>query len=265
MSKDDCAWADLEAKLGYHFKDSCLLKQALTHRSHSSLHNECFEFLGDSLLNAVISHLLFNLYPDANEGELSRTRASLVCEDSLAQVARELDLGRFINMGSGEVRLGGRNRSSFLADTLEALLALIYIESGFEALYQVIQRLFIERAKQYDKYTFRKDAKTTLQEWLQAHRMPLPVYNVEETKGPEHAKEFFVSCSLSDSLQITKAWGNTRRCAEQKAAGDMLGQLGIFDFSSPQDHTHCSKETSDHTHCPKKTSDQKKNDPVHHE
>jgi ribonuclease-3 len=226
-------YRELESLLGYTFSQPALLEKALTHRSYSTCHNECFEFLGDSLLSAVVSHLLFNLYPDANEGDLSRMRSMLVCEASLAEIATELNLSQFIRMGLGEMRLGGQLRPSTQADALEAVLAVIYIESNFETLYQVIQRLFLTKAKNIS-IDEAKDAKTALQEWLQGQKLSLPVYSVVETSGPEHAKQFLVSCELENEKYAQQAWGSTRRCAEQIAAAKVLQQLGVAGFSVPK-------------------------------
>jgi len=216
----------LAKALGYTFDDPDLLKQALTHCSAGSRNNERLEFLGDALLGCVIAAELFDRYPKAREGELSRLRASLVRRESLADLAQVLEIGRYLKLGTGERKSGGHNRNSILADALEAVFGAIYLDGGFTACRQSILGLFSDRlAAAADPETL-KDAKTRLQEHLQSRQMALPEYTVIEVSGEAHAQSFQVQCVLGDS-QIAPTLGSarSRRQAEQKAAGKMLEQL----------------------------------------
>jgi len=215
----------LEKTLGYAFKQPELLQQALTHRSHSSPHNERLEFLGDSVLNCAIATQLYQRFAAIKEGDLSRLRASLVRQETLAEVAVELALGDFLRLGEGELKSGGFRRPSILADALEAIIGAVYLDAGFVVAHQFIERLYQTRIEQIDPRDAGKDAKTALQELLQARRLPVPQYSLLATRGEAHAQEFEVSCTVpSIELQV-KGSGASRRSAEQQAAQAALDQL----------------------------------------
>jgi ribonuclease-3 len=208
----------LQKRLGYTFKDAALLQQALTHRSHSSLHNERLEFLGDSILNCVVASLLFDRYTKIDEGDLSRVRANLVKQQSLYEIAQRLELSQFLRLGEGELKSGGFRRPSILADTLEALFGAIFLDSGFDAARNVIRSLYIPILDTVDPRTLGKDAKTLLQEFLQGKKIALPQYNVVATHGAAHNQEFEVEC-LVPKLDIhVFGTGGSRRAGEQAAA-----------------------------------------------
>jgi ribonuclease-3 len=210
--------ARLEKALGYQFSQPELLRQALTHRSHSSPHNERLEFLGDSVLSCVVATLLYRQFGKLKEGELSRLRASLVRQESLADIALELALGDYLLLGEGELKSGGFRRPSILADTLEAVFGAIYLEAGFETAQRIIEQLYQDRIGLLDPSDAGKDPKTALQEWLQARRLPTPHYSLATTRGEAHAQEFEVLCEIpSANLKISGS-GNSRRNAEQQAA-----------------------------------------------
>jgi RNAse III (EC 3.1.26.3) len=175
--------AALEQRLGYRFKQAALLEQAVTHRSHGAVHNERLEFLGDAVLNCTIAQLLFQKYARLNEGDLSRLRANLVKQQSLAEIAEGMDLSSFLRLGEGERKSGGFRRPSILADTMEAIFGAILVDGGFEAAREAIAHLFEPVLKHVDPKTLGKDSKTLLQEYLQGKRLPLPVYTVVETRG----------------------------------------------------------------------------------
>lgn len=216
----------LSQKLGYAFRDSALLSRALTHRSASASNYERLEFLGDGLLNFVVGEALFRVRPQAEEGDLSRLRASLVCEDSLAAVAEKIQLGEELVLGAGELKSGGFRRHSILADTLEALLGAVYLDGGFDAARDACLRLFAEPLAQLPDAALLKDAKTRLQEYLQGRGRPLPLYEVQSAEGPAHRQSFTVLCRLADSPESTEGRAASRRGAEQDAAEKMLGALG---------------------------------------
>ncbi|MFL9877293.1 ribonuclease III [Herbaspirillum rhizosphaerae] len=208
----------LQNRLGHTFKDATLLQQALTHRSHSSLHNERLEFLGDSILNCVVASLLFDRYSKIDEGDLSRLRANLVKQQSLYEIAQRLDLSQFLRLGEGELKSGGFRRPSILADTLEALFGAIFLDAGFNAARDVIRSLYIPILDTVDPKTLGKDAKTLLQEYLQGKKIPLPQYNVVATHGAAHNQEFEIEC-LVPKLEIQVfGTGGSRRAGEQAAA-----------------------------------------------
>ncbi|SBT04326.1 RNase III [Candidatus Accumulibacter aalborgensis] len=215
----------LEQGLGYQFRDRALLQTALTHRSHSSPHNERLEFLGDAILNAVIAHRLFERFPLLPEGDLSRLRAHLVRQDSLHQQALALSLGNFLRLGDGEQRSGGQQRPSILADTLEALFGALWLDAGFAAAAEVITRLYEGMLNQLVPGQGTKDAKTRLQEYLQGRRLALPQYALAGTEGEAHAQQFTVACVI-DILHVrTEGCGGSRRAAEQMAAERALETL----------------------------------------
>lgn len=205
-------------KLGYRFKRQELLHQALTHRSFGTPHNERLEFLGDSVLNCVIATELYRRFPRLPEGDLSRARAQLVKQDTLHEVAQTLRLGEYIQLGEGELRSGGHRRPSILADAVEAIIGAIYLDKDFTTAADVVARLYQTLLEAIDPRTLGKDAKTRLQEYLQAHKKPLPIYSVIEVSGEAHAQQFVVDCLLeADDLRVTGA-GSSRRQAEQEAA-----------------------------------------------
>jgi ribonuclease-3 len=208
----------LSLKLDYSFKNEALLGEALTHRSAAAINNERLEFLGDGILNFIIAASLFELYPDINEGDLSRLRASLVNRDSLADIAKSLDLGQYIHLGSGELKSGGRRRDSILADAVEAILGAVYLDSGFDNCRALILRLYQDKLRNIPDIEELKDPKTRLQELLQSRQYPLPVYSVLEVSGKAHNQLFKVECSIEDLGCTTTAQGKSRRKAEQEAA-----------------------------------------------
>ena len=215
----------LEQALGHPFSDSSLLQTALTHRSHSSPHNERLEFLGDSILNGVIARQLFDRFPDVPEGDLSRLRANLVRQDSLHQLALSLSLGKYLRLGEGELKSGGSQRPSILADALEALFGAIWLDAGFDAASAVIGRLYGDMLGAIVPGQPMKDAKTRLQEYLQGKRLPLPKYSLTATEGEAHAQLFRIACEI-DALKIrTEGSGGSRRAAEQMAAERALERL----------------------------------------
>jgi len=210
--------AALEERLHYTFKSGELLQQAVTHRSHGSVHNERLEFLGDSVLNCVVAQLLYLKYARLDEGDLSRLRANLVKQQSLSEIAERMGLSDFLRLGEGEMKSGGFRRPSILADTMEAVFGAVFVDGGFEGARDVISRLFEPVLKVVDPKTLGKDSKTLLQEYLQAKRLPLPVYTVVETRGAAHNQEFEVECSIPKLDVGVRGNGRSRRGAEQSAA-----------------------------------------------
>jgi ribonuclease-3 len=208
--------------IDYRFKDPRLLEQALTHRSLGARNYERLEFLGDSVISLVVSSRLFERYPDAVEGDLSRMRARLVRGVSLSEIASGIGLGKQINLGEGELKSGGFRRTSILADAFEALLGAVFIDGGYDACRRVITVLFDPLIDSLPDAEELKDAKTRLQEWLQARGRPLPRYELKGEEGADHAKKFHVSCELEDDGTLMEASGSSRRKAEQGAAGLML-------------------------------------------
>jgi len=215
----------LQRKLGHVFADSSLLAQALTHRSFGQPNNERFEFLGDSVLNCAMAMMLFKRFPGLREGELSRVRSAMVCQSALARVAADLDIGSCLRMGEGELRSGGFRRPSILADALEALIAAVCLDAGFEAAHALVGRLFEPLLADVDPAASGKDAKTALQEWLQSHRIALPTYTMIRVLGEAHAQEFEVSCEVPKFSLRAFGRGSSRRAAEQQSAALMLEQL----------------------------------------
>jgi ribonuclease III len=209
-------------KIGYHFKDSELLTMAMTHRSFSAVNNERVEFLGDSLLNMIIAEALYLRFPDVDEGDLSRIRSLLVSGKTLATVAVEFELGRFLRLGAGEKNSGGQRRASTLADAVEALIGAIYLESGFEVCRERVLAWFAPRLAALNPEVSHKDPKTRLQEFLQGRKQPLPDYQLVETAGADHQQTFIVSCSISLLKSPVSASGSSRRKAEQAAAEKVL-------------------------------------------
>ena len=215
----------LSEKLGYSFHHTERLQRALTHRSFSSEHNERLEFLGDSILDCVISRYLFDSFPHLSEGELSRLRSSLVREETLATLARRLGLGECLQLGEGELRSGGRERASTLADALEAVFGAVFMDGGFEDAGKAILGLYVPYLGEIDIATLGKDPKTLLQEYLQGKKIPLPVYNVIATHGEAHAQSFQVECAIPALKMVTQGTGTSRRSAEQQAAEAAYRQL----------------------------------------
>ncbi len=209
----------------YHFNNADLLQQALTHRSVGRSNYERLEFLGDSILNMVVSTRLFELFPLAPEGDLSRMRARIVRGKTLSEIAVQLDLGRHLNLGEGEMKSGGFRRSSILADAVESILGAIYLDGGYDACRKVIEDLCDPLINDLPPAEELKDAKTRLQEWLQARARPLPAYTLLREEGADHAKRFHVQCGLGDGEARTVATGGSRRKAEQMAADELLKLL----------------------------------------
>jgi ribonuclease-3 len=208
----------LENALGYHFVRPELLQQALTHRSFGSPHNERLEFLGDSVLNCVIASVLFDKFSSLREGDLSRQRANLVKQDTLAGIAQSLGLGDFLRLGEGELKSGGFRRPSILADGMEAVLGAIYLDAGFAEAKGTIEALYQPLLAEINPRESGKDAKTELQELLQARKLPLPQYNLLATRGEAHSQEFEVECLIPVLSISVRGVGGSRRHAEQAAA-----------------------------------------------
>lgn len=219
------AGSALERRLGYRFRDSGLLQQALRHRSASAHNNERLEFLGDALVNFVVAGALFRVRATDEEGALSRLRASLVREETLAGLARGLELSAALTLGESELKSGGYRRDSILADAFEAILGAVYLDGGFETAKDVCERLFAGLLADLPDADSLKDAKTRLQEWLQARGRPLPRYEVVEESGPPHRRRFHVRASLADAAGSAEAQGSSRRAAEQDAAAQLLQTL----------------------------------------
>ncbi len=215
----------LEAALGYRFRHPALLETALTHRSAGRRNNERLEFLGDAILGFVISEALYQRFPEASEGQLSRMRASLVKGETLADIARDLDLGEYLILGSGELKSGGYRRESTLADAVEALIGAIYQDSGLEAAREFVLRHLGERIGELDPAGILKDPKTRLQEYLQARGQPLPRYRVTAIRGKTHDQVFEVACHVEGLDEPTRGTGSNRRKAEQAAAAAALARL----------------------------------------
>ncbi|MBN2873087.1 MAG: ribonuclease III [Halothiobacillaceae bacterium] len=217
----------LAESLGLTFENRDLLGQALRHRSSGRVNNERLEFLGDSILNVTISDYLYRHKPECPEGALSRLRASVVREETLARVARRIGLGDYLVMGSGELKSGGHRRDSILADALEAVIGALYLDQGFHPARDWVVELFSEELVSLPDAQELKDAKTQLQEFLQRDRLPLPEYEVIEQSGQAHKQVFEVACRVAhDSAAfVTRATGSSRRRAEQTAARRMLNTL----------------------------------------
>jgi ribonuclease III len=215
----------LESRLRYEFRNAELLRQAMTHRSHSATHNERLEFLGDSVLNCVVAALLFQRFGKLDEGDLSRVRANLVKQQSLYEIAQALNVSEELRLGEGELRSGGFRRPSILADTLEAIFGAIFLDGGFDAAHTVIKRLYTPVLDHIDPRTIGKDAKTLLQEYLQGHKIALPTYTVVATHGAAHNQQFEVECSVPKLDVKVSGSGASRRAAEQAAAKKALDEV----------------------------------------
>lgn len=215
----------LTTALGYDYQNQALLSEALSHRSAGSTNYERLEFLGDGLLNFVIAAALFRLHPELDEGSLSRLRASLVRESTLADIAREIKLGDYLHMGQGELKSGGFNRDSILSDVVESLIGACYIEAGFGTAESLVLRLFDTRLDNLPEVKTLKDPKTQLQEWLQGQQLERPVYEVVGKEGKAHELQFTVTCTVASSNKTIRATASSRRKAEQTAAAEMLDTL----------------------------------------
>ena len=222
--------SDLEQKLAYEFVDRNLLLEALSHRSFVNEHpeknlrdNERFEFLGDAVLNLVVGHILIRKFPQMNEGDLSRTRASLVNESSLAKIARALNLGSFIRLGKGEKQSNGREKKSILADTYEALVAAVYLDRGLDAAFRIIEKNYHEFLDSLSRPILLNDYKSRLQEVVQVSHRTMPVYEVIEESGPDHDKTFKVAVNIGDLKK--EGIGKSKKTAEQHAASKALKAL----------------------------------------
>ena len=216
------------ASTGYRFQRDELLDQALTHRSCSrNRNNERLEFLGDSVLNLIISNYIYQHFDQASEGKLSRIRASLVKQETLARVARSMDLGDLIQLGGGELKSGGYRRDSILSDALEALIAAIYLDSDYPQTEQAVLLMFADLLQAVDIDSSLKDPKTRLQEYLQGRQLELPCYEVSQTVGKSHEQMFTVSCDLAGLELHSQGNGSSRKKAEQQAARKILDKLGL--------------------------------------
>lgn len=216
--------------LQYRFDDAALFRQALTHRSATGGNNERLEFLGDAILDFVISEALYHARPDATEGDLSRLRSALVKDVTLASIATELQLGMHIILGGGERKTGGHRRQSILADAIEAIFGAIFLDRGYDEAKEVIERVYASRLRDLPDVESLRDPKTRLQEWLQARQMSLPIYELVSSTGEDHRQKFEVSCAVTEVPTPTTGTSTTRRKAEQKAAAKMLTIL-LQDFS----------------------------------
>lgn len=218
-------FASLYERIQYSFKSERVLLNALTHRSKGSKNNERLEFLGDSILSFVIADALCEMHPEAPEGELSRLRSYLVKGETLAEIARELDLGKHLRLGQGERRSGGSKRDSILADCFEALIAAIYLDADIDTCKTVLVGIYQDRLRDKRLRTQSKDPKTELQEYLQGKKLPLPVYSLVKVEGEQHQQRFTIECVV-DSLDVkSEGYGESRRKAEKEAAVSILQKL----------------------------------------
>ena len=215
----------LQRRLHHTFKIPQLLTQAVTHRSFSADHNERLEFLGDAVLNLAVGALLYEQLRDLPEGDLSRVRANLVKQDTLHLLALDLSIAGCIRFGEGELRSGGRERPSILADALEAVIGAVYLDGGHDAALSLVRRLYSAVEIRPEMQAAEKDPKTGLQEWLQGRKMPLPAYRIAATRGAAHQQKFEVECEVADLGLLSRGAGASRRAGEQAAAAAMLEQL----------------------------------------
>lgn len=223
------ALAALQQRLGYRYAQPELLRRALTHRSWGAEHNERLEFLGDAVLSLAVSSLLYERHGASDEGDLTRVRAHLVREDSLHRVALALELPEVLRMSEGELRGGGAQRPSLLADAVEAVIGAVFLDGGFAAAQALVQRLFGEVIQATEAESWSKDAKTELQEWLQARRVAVPAYRITATRGQAHAQTFEVECQVAALGLSERGEGKSRRNAEQEAARRLLDVLKAGD------------------------------------
>ncbi len=212
-------------KIGYEFSDLALFDKALTHRSAGGKNNERMDFLGDSILGFIVADVLFSKLDAADEGDMSRLRSNLVKGVTLAEIAKEIDLGSYLQLGPGELRSGGQSRNSILADALEAVIAAIYLDGGLDAARNVVTRLYKDRFDNITSKKILKDPKTRLQEYLQARHYKLPIYTVLEVTGEQHNQHFSIKCDVEDLNLQNIAKGSSRRKAEQRAAENILHEL----------------------------------------
>ena len=219
----------LQQRLGHRFAQPPLLVRAVTHRSFGADHNERLEFLGDAVLSAAVSAQLYERFSGSDEGDLTRVRAHLVREDSLHRIALALGLPDVLRLSDGEARGGGAQRPSILADALEALIGAVFLDGGFDPAQAMVRRLFGELIAGTDAGSWSKDAKTELQEWLQARKLPVPAYRIVATRGQAHAQTFEVECAVATLGLAEQGRGRSRRAAEQEAAGRMLDTLKASD------------------------------------
>jgi ribonuclease III len=226
---DNAALQALQQRLGHRFAQAELLRRALTHRSWGAEHNERLEFLGDAVLSLAVSALLYERHAGSDEGDLTRVRAHLVREDSLHRVALGLGLPEVLRLSEGETRGGGAQRPSILADAVEALIGAVFLDGGYEPAQALVQRLFGEVILATEAENWSKDAKTELQEWLQARRVPVPQYRISATRGQAHAQTFEVECVVAGLGLTERGEGRSRRAAEQEAARHMLDGLKASD------------------------------------
>lgn len=217
----------LSQRIGYEFKDQSLIELALTHRSKGDKNNERLEFLGDSIVNFIMAQAVFEKFPQAKEGKLSRLRADLVRGTTLAELAREFEMGDFLVLGSGELKSGGFNRESILADSVEAIIGAIYLDAGMDVVRERVLSWYDSRIKALKLDTVVKDPKTRLQEFMQKNKGRLPKYEVVEVSGQAHDQEFKVSCWIEKLPELTMGEGTSRRHAEQNAAEKALKALGV--------------------------------------
>ena len=219
----------LQQRLGHHFTRPALLTRALTHRSAGADHNERLEFLGDAVLQTAVSALLYERFSGSDEGDLTRMRAHLVREDSLHRLALTLGLPDVVRLSEGEARGGGARRPSILADALEAVIGATFVDGGFTPAQALVQRLFGETIATTEVDSWSKDAKTELQEWLQARKLTVPAYSIVATRGQAHAQTFDVECAVAALGLTARGEGKSRRIAEQEAAQRMLAVLKSSD------------------------------------
>lgn len=220
-------WRQLEDDLKYRFACPNLLIQALTHRSHSVPNNERLEFLGDGVLGCVIAEELFVRFTQLQEGELSRLRATLVRQATLADIAHAIKLGSYLRLGEGEVKSGGRDRASILSDALEAIFGAAMLDGGFDGVKDLILRLYQPLLDDIDPTKSKKDCKTELQEYLQERHYALPRYVLNDPTGPAHAQRFEIDCYIDDLKMKTQGQGSSRRAAEQEAAKAALDEIAL--------------------------------------
>ncbi len=216
----------LEQKIGYQFQDIAKLKRALTHRSAAALHNERLEFLGDAILGQIMALYLFQRFPKAREGELSRIRSSLVQGKTLAKMAKEFDIGPFLILGTGELKSGGHRRESILADTVEAIIGAIFVDcNDLERVKELVLDWYATRLESLSQKESGKDPKTLLQEWLQGRKMELPDYQLVKTEGEAHNQTFYIRCSIQELQLSVDAVEKSRKKAEQLAAKKALEKI----------------------------------------
>lgn len=216
---------ELAQKLGYTFTDATFFNNALTHRSVSKTNNERLEFLGDALLSYIIAQELYHKFPEATEGDLSRLRSNLVKGETLSKIARKFHLGEYLNLGVGELRSGGFNRSSILADALEAIIGAIYLDSNIDSCRECVLSWYQSHFEDPNLFYRLKDPKTRLQEYCQARQLPLPEYKIKKVEGEQHAQVFTVICTVVGVPRESVCSDTTRRKAEQKAADELITWL----------------------------------------